>query len=171
MASGGDIFEFDALDLRILEDLISDAMTTFKELAIRNKIDQRTIASRFEKMVKCGVIRKATLDVDWSRLGLKAHAIMGTRTSMGDADRKRLFDRIQREPRIVECYATIGAYEYVLEVMDRDIVTIRSEIGAPLEPLTAGIVTSIVTGLVKGTDYSSLMNYLRKTTLKQAKRM
>jgi hypothetical protein len=70
----------------------------------------------------------------------------------------------------VECYATIGAYEYVLEVVDRDITTIRSEIGASIEPLTAGIATSIVTGSVKDTDYPGLINYLRKTALKQTKR-
>lgn len=166
MPSRKGIYEADDLDLAVLAGLISDARTTFKELAIRNHSDQRTIANRYEQMVKCGVIRKVTLDVDWFRLGLTVSAFIGSRTSMRETARKRLFDFIRKEPRIIECHAAIGAHEYLLKVMDRDISTLRAEVGAPLEPLTAGLSTSVITETIKGTDYDGLFKYLRKTVLK-----
>lgn len=167
LPSKKEIYAADDLDLRILEDLICDARTTFKELAIRNKIDQRTIAKRFEQMVKTGVIRRVTVDIDWSRLGLTAFAVIGTRTSAGEIDRKNLFDYIRMEPRITECHTTIGAHEYLLKVVDRNISTLRTDICESLEPLTAELSTSLITETIKSTDHVGLFEYLQKTLLKQ----
>jgi DNA-binding Lrp family transcriptional regulator len=161
-----DGFELDELDLQVLAAMLADARITFKELAEKTKNDQRTIANRFERMVKSGVIRKTTLDIDWSKLGLTAWAFMGSTTALGEQDRKRLFEFIRTEPRILQSYATIGSHEYFLEVLDLDIATLRSGVCAPLEPLTVDLTTSVVTNLIKRPDYAGLFSYLRKRLLK-----
>jgi Lrp/AsnC family leucine-responsive transcriptional regulator len=159
-------YRVDSLDIMILEKLLADGRMTFKELAVKTRTDQRTIANRFERMVRSGVIRKTTLDVDWSKLGLTASAFMGSTTALGEQDRKRLFDFIRTEPRVLESYATIGSHEYFLKVTDVDIPTLRAEVCAPLEPLTVDLTTSIVTNPIKDADYAGLFRYLRKKVVK-----
>lgn len=159
-------YEVDSLDLAILGKMLVNGRITFKELAEITKSDQRTIASRFERMVKLGIIRRVTVDVDWSKIGLTATAYIGSTTALGEEDRRKLFDFIRKEPRIVEADATIGSHEYFLKVADLDIATLRAEVCAPLEPLTVDLTTSLVTNPIKHTDYAGLFRYLRKRVLK-----
>jgi len=160
-------YEADSLDIMILKELLSDGRMTFKKLAVKTRTDQRTIANRFERMVRLGVIRRATLDIDWSKLGLTASAFMGSTTPLGEQDTKRFYDFIRREPRILESYATIGSHEYFLRVLDVDIASLRAGVCAPLEPLTADLTTSIVTNPIKPADYVGLLSYLTKKTVKR----
>ena len=162
------IYAADDLDLKILEDLAQDARATFKEIAIKNKIDQRTIAKRFEQMVNAGVIRRVTVDTDWSRLGLTALAYIGTVTSVGEIERRKFLDYIRTEPRISKCHTTIGAHEYLLEVTDRDVPTLRADICEHLEPITAELSTSLITETIKNTDYTGLLKYLQNMLPKQS---
>jgi len=75
------MYEPDDLDLLILEKMIEDSTVTFKQLAILAKTDQRTIAKRYENLKAQGIVRRATIDVNWSKLGLEATAFIGTATS------------------------------------------------------------------------------------------
>jgi DNA-binding Lrp family transcriptional regulator len=156
----------DSLDIAIVKELLADGRMTFKELAVKTGADQRTIADRFERMAASGVIR-ATIDVDWSKLGIGASAFVGSTTPLGERDTRRVFDFIRKEPRIVESYQTIGSHEYFLRVVDVDIATLRAEVCGPLEPLTADLTTSIVTKQIKDADYARLLGYLRKKAIKR----
>ena len=166
LSSGLKIRDVDSLDLAILEKMLSDGRIKFKELARTTKSDQRTIASRFERMTRLGIVKRVTIEVDWSKIGLTATAYMGSTTALGEEDRKKLFDFIRGEPRILEADATIGSHEYFLKVVDLDIAALRAEICAPLEPLTVDLTTSLVTNSIKRTDYAGLFRYLRRTVLK-----
>ena len=159
-------YNVDSLDLTILEKMLTNGRITFKELAEATKSDQRTIASRFEQMTRLGIIKRVTIEVDWSRIGLTAAAYMGSTTSLGEEDRKGLFNFIREEPRILEADATIGSHEYFLKVLASDIRTLRAEICAPLEPLTVDLTASIITSSIKSVDYPGLFRYFRKKILK-----
>ncbi len=110
----------DSLDLAILGNMLANGRATFKQLAEITKSDHRTVASRFQRMIRLGIIRRPTIDVDWSRIGLAATAYMGSTTALGEEDRRKLFDFMKREPRIIEAYTTIGSHEYFMKVVDWD---------------------------------------------------
>jgi len=158
-------YKVDSLDLAIIEKMLIDGRIPFKELAKLTKSDQRTVASRFDRMMKFGIIKRSTIEVDWSRLGLTTTGYIGSTTALGKEDVKKLFDFISKEPRIIEADTTIGAHEYFLKVIDLDIKTLRAEICAPLEPLTVDLTTSIITNPFKLTDYTGLLKYLKKRIL------
>jgi len=149
----------DPLDLLILENMLEDSRITFKQLARIAKTDQRTIGNRFNRMLKRGVIKRATIEIDWKKVGLTATAYMGSTTSLGEEDRKRLFNFIQREPRIVQAYTSIGSHEYFMKVMDHDIATLRSEVCSSLEPLTSGLTTSVLVNEIKKPQHEALLRY------------
>ena len=151
----------DSLDIAILERMLSDGRTTFKELAGATNNDSRTIASRFQRLVKAGVLKRATVEVDWSKVGFTASAYMGSTTALGEDDRRKLLEFLRHEPRVLEAYTTIGSNEYFMKVVDFDIATLRSGICAPLEPLTVDLTTSLIVDPIKSTDYPGLLRYLK----------
>ena len=156
------VYDIDDLDIIILEKLLGDAKVTFKELAELTKSDQRTIANHFERMLKLGIIKRVTVEVDWSKIGLMVSAFMGSTTALGAEDVKALFNFMRREPRVLEAYRTLGTHEYFMKVLDRDISTLRSGISGPLESLTADLSTSIIVDPVKEPDFVGLLRYLKK---------
>jgi DNA-binding Lrp family transcriptional regulator len=164
MRSMSKSYALDDLDIVMLQKLLADASVTFKELAAMAKTDPRTIASHFERMKKLGIIKRMTVEVDWSKVGLTATAFMGSTTALGAEDVKKLFDFMRREPRVLEAYTTLGTHEYFMIVLDFDIATLRSGISAPLESLTADLSTSIIVDSIKAPDYAGLLRYLKKTT-------
>jgi DNA-binding Lrp family transcriptional regulator len=155
----GELKRLDTLDLLILEKLLEDGRATFKQLARIAKSDQRTIGNRFNRMVQQGIIKRVTIEIDWTKLGLTTTAYMGSTTALGEEDRKQLFNFIQREPRIVQAYTSIGSHEYFMKVMDHDIATLRSEICSSLEPLTSGLTTSILVNEIKKPQHEDLLQY------------
>src|SRR5208337_4392373 len=103
------------------------------------KTDQRTIAKRCERLRNAGIVRRATVDVDWSKLGLTATAFMGTATSHGEETREKLLVFIQENQRISAAYTTLGSHEYCMTVLDSNMEKLRAEICDKLEPLTMGL--------------------------------
>ena len=159
MAVGSKRYNLDSLDFLILEKMLANGRIAFKELAEITKSDQRTIANRFDRMMKLGIVRRVTIEIDWSKIGLTATAFMGSTTALGEEDRRKLFDFIQSESRIIEAYTTIGSHEYFLKVLDLDIATLRSGICGPLEPLTVDLTTSVIVDAIKRANYGGLLKY------------
>jgi Lrp/AsnC family leucine-responsive transcriptional regulator len=151
----------DDLDLLVLEKMIEDSAITFKKLARLARSDQRTIAKRYERLKKEGIVKRATVEVDWSRLGLPATAFIGTATPHGDESRKELFDFVQHEPRVLQAYTTLGSHEYLMIVLDTSMEKLRSEVCDQLEPLTMGLSTSVVVRSIKHPDHKGILAYVR----------
>jgi DNA-binding Lrp family transcriptional regulator len=152
----------DLLDLKILERMSVDGRVAFKELANLTKTDQRTVASRFERLMRLGIIRRVTVEIDWAKVGLTTRAYMGSATALGHRDREKLFRYLRKEPRVVWAATTIGTHEYFMETIDVDVKTLRKEVCSELEPLTSNLETSIVTDQMKQRDQTSLLEYFRK---------
>jgi DNA-binding Lrp family transcriptional regulator len=153
----------DDLDLFVLEKMIEDSTITFKELAMLARTDQRTVAKRYARLKMEGIVKRATIDVDWSKLGLEATAFIGTATSHGDESRKKLFEFIEHEPRVLEAYTTLGSHEYSMTVLDTSMEKLRGGVCDKLEPLTMGLSTSVVVRSIKRADHKRLLEYVRKT--------
>ena len=154
-------FKPDELDLRILEYLVKDSGVEFKRLAEALKVDQRTIAKRVSRM-KEKMVFKTTIDIDWSRLGVRASAFVGSTTALGEKDVAKLIDFIRTDPRVVEAYATIGAHEYFLKVLEMDLQRLRNEVLRALEPLTADLAASVISSQIKQKDPSLFLRFLRE---------
>ena len=158
MPKNGEDIRLDQLDLRILEILFDDARIPFRKLAKLVGSDQKTVARRVARLCENGIIKRFTLEVDYSKLGLNAMAYIGTRTTLDATVRSRLFKFFESQPRVLRVEATIGANEYVFLAIDKDIISLRENVNTPLEPLTAGLSTSVVSktiSLISGRRSSS----------------
>jgi len=154
--------KIDSLDLVILEKLLANSRIPFKELARQTHTDQRTIATRYQRLVKWGIIGSATIQVNWSKIGFDAMATIGTTTPADEVNRRKLLDFIKDECRVLEAFLALGSHEYVLRVIDSDATSLRKQIITPLELLTSGLGTSVLVERVKSPDYQALLEYAKK---------
>lgn len=66
----------DGLDKAILETLRENSRVSVRELAIALKKPQSTVYERLKRLQKLGVIKKFTVDIDYSKLGYTVKALI-----------------------------------------------------------------------------------------------
>jgi len=142
----------DDLDFEILEALVRNGRAKFKEMAKALHVDERKVSRRVDRLIRIGVIKGFTAEIDWSKLGLDTMAYICTRTAVAPDVKDRLLGFFEREPRVLCADSTIGAYEYVIQAVSADLRDLRENVGSPLEPLTAGLSTSIISKSIKPID-------------------
>ena len=108
----------DQTDKRIIELLEEDARRSFTEIAKRLKVSESAIRKRVAVLQKSGVIRKFTVKVDNTKLGLNTVAIVGI-----DVDSSRMIEIAQYLCRFkdIRCVATSsGDHMIMLEIWTRN---------------------------------------------------
>lgn len=58
----------DRIDLTIVRSLSKDAKTTYKDIAEKLQVTSQTISDRIDKLLKKGVIKRFTIELDAERL-------------------------------------------------------------------------------------------------------
>ncbi|MEM3575214.1 MAG: Lrp/AsnC family transcriptional regulator [Candidatus Bathyarchaeia archaeon] len=153
--------ELDDLDFEILEALARNGRAKFKEIAKALRVDERKVSRRVDRLLRIGVIKKFAIEIDWSKLGLNTTAYICTRTAVVPNVKDKLVRFFQEEPKILCADSTIGAYEYVIQAVAADPQDLREGIGSPLEPLTAGLSTSIISKSIKPVDQIALLRSVK----------
>ncbi|MEM1657896.1 MAG: Lrp/AsnC family transcriptional regulator [Candidatus Jordarchaeales archaeon] len=68
--------KIDDVDRKIISILLNDGRKSFSEISIMVGVSAGTVANRIKKLVKRGVIRKFTVEVDWKKLGFEFLAVL-----------------------------------------------------------------------------------------------
>ena len=108
----------DEIDLRIIELLMEDGRRPYTEMAKKLGLSESTVRKRVQALVEEGVIRRFTVEVEPSKLGLRTVAIVGV-----DVEPPRLLEVAQslsqlREARWVA--TSTGDHMIMMEVWTRD---------------------------------------------------
>jgi Lrp/AsnC family transcriptional regulator for asnA, asnC and gidA len=108
----------DEVDLAILKFLQEDASMPFTEIARKLKISESTVRKRVEKLKQEGVIKRFTVIIDPSKIGLNTVAIVGV-----DVDPSKLLEASQKmcefpETRYVA--TSTGDHMIMTEIWARD---------------------------------------------------
>jgi len=110
--------EVDKLDLEILKMLQGDSRIPFTEIAQKLKLSESTIRKRVQKLQKKGVIKKFTIEIDPSKIGIRTVAIVGV-----DVDPTKLLTAAQKlcEIKKVRSVATsTGDHMIMTEIWTKD---------------------------------------------------
>jgi Lrp/AsnC family transcriptional regulator for asnA, asnC and gidA len=108
----------DEIDLAILKFLQEDASMSFTEIARRLKISESTVRKRVEKLKQGGVIKRFTVIIDPSKIGLNTVAIVGI-----DVDPSKLLETSQKICEIPETRyvaTSTGDHMIMTEIWARD---------------------------------------------------
>jgi Lrp/AsnC family transcriptional regulator for asnA, asnC and gidA len=116
--------EIDNVDIKILSELMKDAKTPYTEIAERIFVSGGTVHVRMKKLEKIGVVKGATLDIDFSKLGYDITAFLGI-----FLEKSSLYEQVCQElhriPEILTLHYTTGNYSIFAKVICRDTNHLR----------------------------------------------
>ncbi len=103
----------DKIDVRILEALQEDASRKLEDLGRIVHLAPSSIHDRLRRLQQEGVIRRWTVDVECSALGLNVEAFIGIKASLPCSEIVRQLAII---PAIAACHSVAGTLSLLLQV-------------------------------------------------------
>lgn len=116
--------DIDQLDRQILSKLVEDGKTPYTDLAKQLFVSSGTIHVRMKKLEQLGIVKGATLVIDYSKLGYDVTAFLGIYL-----DKSSLYDEVAEHlkqiPEIVEANYTTGLYSIFARIICKDTNHLR----------------------------------------------
>lgn len=114
----------DDIDLKIIQLLQKDAQMPYTEIAKRVFVSSGTVHVRMRKMKDLGIVKNATLRVDYTKLGYNLTAFLGI-----FLDKSSVYDdvlhQLEQIPEIIKLNYTTGNYSMFAEVLCKDTGHLR----------------------------------------------
>ncbi len=111
--------QLDRIDQQILDMLIENARTAFTEIAKKLDISAGTVHVRVKKLEKAGIIKGASLTVDYDKLGYSFIAYIGIYLDKTSKTRFVL-ERLKEIPFVTVAHITTGKYNIFCKIRARD---------------------------------------------------
>ena len=112
----------DRLDRRILDLLQREGALPVAEVASRTGISTTTCWRRIQQLEQSGVIRGRVAVLDRAALGLDVTIFAHVKLSSQGRDAIAAFsEAIRDRPEVLDCYTTMGEWDFMLRVVTRDI--------------------------------------------------
>ena len=112
----------DRLDRRILDLLQREGTLPVAEVATRTGLSTTTCWRRIQQLEQSGVIRGRVALLDRAALGLDVTIFAHVKLASQGRDAISAFATAIRErPEVLDCYTTMGEWDFMLRVVTRDI--------------------------------------------------
>ncbi len=126
--------KLDATDVRIMNELTSDARITYINLAKRLKVSNTMIHQRLKKLKESGILKNATFKLDTWKLGYQTSAY--TQIILTDSKlHKKVEDEISKIPEVVECVNIAGRYALMVKIYAKNNRHLRDVIYEKIQPI------------------------------------
>ena len=112
----------DRLDRRILDLLQREGALPVAEVAARTGLSTTTCWRRIQQLEQSGVIRGRVAVLDRAALGLDVTIFAHVKLTSTSRDSIAAFSEAVRDrPEVLDCYTTMGEWDFMLRVVTRDI--------------------------------------------------
>ncbi len=118
------------IEKRILLKLLENSSKNISQIAKELKISRQTVSKKINDMVKTGIIRRFSIDVNREKIGLKTKAYILIREVPDSKIREENEDKIREMREVSEFYYLLGSYDVVIEVAVKDEGELRKVIRA-----------------------------------------
>ena len=118
-------YELDEIDYRILDLLMQDAKTPYTEIARQIHVSGGTVHVRMARLEELGIVRRATLDLDLTRLGYGMQAFVGVFLQKNSLYIS-VVEALKAIPEVTDAYATTGPHGLLVRVVCRDTQHMRN---------------------------------------------
>lgn len=134
----------DALDMKIIKALQSDARKPVIKLAREVGANEATVRRRIDKLRKEGIIERFTVVLDYHKLGRVIKAFIGLRAQ--PAKLKEIVEHLSKHPDIQVLYRTSGDTDIFAEVIFEKMEDLSAflEEELKLEGILGTIVTIVI---------------------------
>jgi Lrp/AsnC family transcriptional regulator len=112
----------DKVDLRILDLLQREGALSVAEVAARTGLSTTTCWRRIQGLEQAKVIKGRVALLDRTALGLDVTIFAHVKLSTQGRDAIAAFaEAIRERPEVLDCYTTMGEWDFMLRVVTRDI--------------------------------------------------
>ena len=111
--------ELDEIDRSILNVLMQDANTPYVDIAKGIHVSAGTVHVRMKKMIRMGIVKKAFLNVDYTKLGYDISAFLGIYLEKS-AMYPLVIDALYKIPEVVNAHYTTGNYSILAKIICRN---------------------------------------------------
>ncbi|MAT28955.1 MAG: AsnC family transcriptional regulator [Sandaracinus sp.] len=114
-----DIYELDAIDAQLLNELQNDAKISLKRVGEKVGLSAPAVMERVRKMEQAGVIKGYHAQIDSRRVGIDVAAFIGV--TIGDPKQVEAFEAwVVDVPAILEMHHVTGGYTLLLKVRTKN---------------------------------------------------
>ena len=114
--------KLDSVDVRLLAELQQDGRRSVVELAERVGLSPTPCARRIRQLEEDGVIQGYAAQLDPVRLGLSVRAFVQVKLERHtDETVTRFNEALAAIDEVVNCYATTGDHDFMLQVLAADL--------------------------------------------------
>jgi Lrp/AsnC family transcriptional regulator for asnA, asnC and gidA len=106
--------KIDEIDMKILQTLEQDSRTSFSQMSEALNLSEAGIRKRFLALQKRGVIKKFTIEIDPTKIGINSISIVGL-----DVEPQKMLDAIQhlcKFPEVRNLSTSAGDHMLMMEV-------------------------------------------------------
>ncbi len=146
----------DALDERILWELIKDARISNAALAERLHVSASTTHARVKALRDAGVIRSSHIEVDFEALGMTVQGLVAVRLRAQARPEVRTYARkVIQLPNVLSVYFVGGAVDFLIHVACTSTSQLRDFVASHLsmDPAVASTETQIVFDHLIGAEH------------------
>ena len=112
----------DKVDRRILDLVQREGALSVAEVAARTGLSTTTCWRRIQALEQSGVIKGRVALLDRTALGLDVTIFAHVKLSSQGRDAIAAFaEAIRERPEVLDCYTTMGEWDFMLRVVTRDI--------------------------------------------------
>jgi len=112
----------DRVDYRILDLVQREGALPVAEIAARTGLSTTTCWRRLQNLEQSGVIRGRVAVLDRAALGLDVTIFAHVKLSTQGRDAIGAFaEAIRERPEVLDCYTTMGEWDFMLRIVTRDI--------------------------------------------------
>ena len=119
------ILDIDNIDLKIISLLNDDAKTPYTEIAKKVFVSSGTVHVRMRKLEDVGIVKSATLNIDFSKLGYDISAFLGIyleKSSLYD----NVIEKLKEISEVINAYYTTGNYSIFAKIICKDTNHLRT---------------------------------------------
>jgi Lrp/AsnC family transcriptional regulator for asnA, asnC and gidA len=144
-------YEFDNVDLQILQELIRDANKPYTEIARKVHVSPGTVHVRMHKLEQAGVVTGATLNIDNTKIGLDLTAFLGIylrKSSLYDV----VLEKLKKIPEITNVHYTTGNYNMFVRIHCRNTEHLKNLLHDKIQLIEGIIRTETIISLEESLD-------------------
>lgn len=116
--------QFDSLDMRLLYELAADSSVSIPTLASSMDVSTSVLYSRIKRLVKKRLIKKYTIIIDDSLLGIGVRAAVGIKRD--PKFKESIHDRLMEAQEVESISEVTGRFDIMIRVHARNLEELHS---------------------------------------------
>ncbi|MHA1596758.1 MAG: Lrp/AsnC family transcriptional regulator [Candidatus Asgardarchaeia archaeon] len=129
----------DKIDLSILHELCEDSRSTYEKLSSKVGVSVPTVYNRVRKLVRRGIIKKFTIEVDYNKVGYPIRALIGIIVDPKYTIETR--EELKKVEQVISLVEVTGRFDYILDVVVSDTEALQKLLNERLSKIKGVIKT------------------------------